>query len=97
MSSLHIHRWGPEPARVLLLHGITSSGATMWQLGEGLAERGVVAPDLLGHGESPDSEGYRAADSPQTSSPAGTSSSAIRSAGWSRYTPPCTTPASRSA
>ena len=48
-----IHRWGPEPARVLLIHGITSSGATMWRLGEGLAERGVVAPDLRGHGEAP--------------------------------------------
>jgi pimeloyl-ACP methyl ester carboxylesterase len=60
MSS--IHRWGPEPARVLLIHGITSSGATMWQLGEGLAERGAIAPDLLGHGESPRSPRYAAAD-----------------------------------
>ena len=58
MSSLHIHRWGPEPARVLLIHGITSSGATMWQLGEGLSDRGAIAPDLLGHGESPDADGY---------------------------------------
>ena len=62
MSSLHIHRWGPEPARVLLIHGITSSGATMWRLGEGLAERGAIAPDLLGHGESPRAERYTAAD-----------------------------------
>ncbi len=58
MSSLHIHRWGPEPARVLLIHGITSSGATMWRLGEGLSHRGAIAPDLLGHGESPDAGGY---------------------------------------
>ncbi|WP_053227622.1 alpha/beta fold hydrolase [Solirubrobacter soli] len=62
MSSLHFHRWGPEPARVLLIHGITSSGATMWQLGEALAERGALAPDLLGHGESPDSDRYTFAD-----------------------------------
>jgi len=62
MSSLHFHRWGPEPARVLLIHGITSSGATMWQLGEALADRGVVAPDLLGHGESPDADRYTVAD-----------------------------------
>ena len=62
MSSLRIHRWGPEPARVLLIHGITSSGATMWRLGEELAERGVIAPDLLGHGESPDAGGYTLAD-----------------------------------
>jgi pimeloyl-ACP methyl ester carboxylesterase len=58
MSGLHMHRWGPEPARVLLIHGITSSGATMWRLGEALAERGAIAPDLLGHGESPDAGGY---------------------------------------
>src|SRR3954451_6996441 len=62
MSSLHAHRWGPEPARVLLIHGITSSGATMWRLGEGLKDRGAIAPDLLGHGESPDSDGYTLAD-----------------------------------
>jgi pimeloyl-ACP methyl ester carboxylesterase len=62
MSSLHIHRWGPEPARVLLIHGITSSGATMWQLGEAYAERGAVAPDLLGHGESPDANHYAVAE-----------------------------------
>jgi pimeloyl-ACP methyl ester carboxylesterase len=60
MSS--IHRWGPEPARVLLIHGIASSGATMWRLGEGLADHGVVAPDLRGHGEGPRTESYRAAD-----------------------------------
>src|SRR5689334_935518 len=58
MSSLHFHRWGREPARVLLIHGITSSGATMWQLGEALTDRGAIAPDLLGHGESPDADRY---------------------------------------
>ena len=62
MSSLRIHRWGPEPARVLLIHGITSSGATMWQLGEGLSDRGAIAPDLLGHGESPDADRYTLAE-----------------------------------
>jgi pimeloyl-ACP methyl ester carboxylesterase len=62
MSSLHIHRWGTEPARVLLIHGITSSGATMWRLGEALADRGAIAPDLLGHGESPDADDYGVAN-----------------------------------
>jgi pimeloyl-ACP methyl ester carboxylesterase len=61
MSSLYIHRWGPQPARVLLIHGITSSGATMWRLGEAFADRGAIAPDLLGHGESPDASDYTAA------------------------------------
>jgi pimeloyl-ACP methyl ester carboxylesterase len=66
MSRLHIHRWGPAPARVLLIHGITSSGATMWRLGEALKARGAIAPDLLGHGESPRAERYTAADFAQT-------------------------------
>ena len=60
---LHLEHWGPASGapRALLLHGITSSGATMWQLGEGLAEHGwsVTAPDLRGHGRSPRAGSYR--------------------------------------
>jgi pimeloyl-ACP methyl ester carboxylesterase len=54
---LHGHRvtyrragWGPV---VVLIHGITGSSATWEHVIEPLAERyTVVAPDLLGHGES---------------------------------------------
>jgi pimeloyl-ACP methyl ester carboxylesterase len=55
--TLHGHRvsyrragWGPV---VLLIHGITGNSLTWDQVIEPLAERyTVVAPDLLGHGES---------------------------------------------
>src|SRR5437764_11480296 len=54
---LHGHRvsyrqagWGPV---VVLIHGITGSSVTWEEVIEPLAERyTVVAPDLLGHGES---------------------------------------------
>src|SRR4051794_28878083 len=54
---LHGHRvsyrrsgWGPV---VVLIHGITGSSLTWEEVIEPLAERyTVVAPDLLGHGES---------------------------------------------
>src|SRR4051794_40778859 len=54
---LHGHRvsyrrsgWGPV---VVLIHGITGSSMTWEEVMEPLAERyTVVAPDLLGHGES---------------------------------------------
>jgi pimeloyl-ACP methyl ester carboxylesterase len=63
---LHLEHWGPTSGapRVLMLHGITSSGATWWQIGEGLADRGwsVTAPDLRGHGKSPRADSYRHAD-----------------------------------
>src|SRR5256714_9236456 len=55
--TLHGHRvsyrragWGPV---VVLIHGIAGSSATWDEVIEPLAERyTVVAPDLLGHGES---------------------------------------------
>src|SRR5438045_2259804 len=55
--TLHGHRvsyrladWGPV---ILLIHGITGSSLTWEEVIEPLAERyTVVAPDLLGHGES---------------------------------------------
>src|SRR5436190_24397801 len=55
--TLHGHRvsyrragWGPV---IVLIHGITGSSVTWEDVIEPLAERyTVVAPDLLGHGES---------------------------------------------
>lgn len=64
---LHTEQWGtgkPAAGRALLLHGITSSAATMWELGEGLAAAGwsAVAVDLPGHGGSGPADSYRFAD-----------------------------------
>lgn len=46
--------WGGTGPNVLLLHGITSSAATLWRIGADLAAAGyrVVAPDMPGHGSS---------------------------------------------
>lgn len=49
--------WG-DPAsdrRVLLVHGLGSSGALMWRLGDALADDGwhATAIDLRGHGDAP--------------------------------------------
>jgi pimeloyl-ACP methyl ester carboxylesterase len=54
------HRWGSGDRRVLLLHGLTSCGATWWRVAEALAGDGfaVYAPDLRGHGRSPKGRGY---------------------------------------
>lgn len=60
--------WGPvddpQAPRALLVHGITSSAATMWELGEGLAAHGwaVTAVDLPGHGGSGPAASYAFAD-----------------------------------
>ena len=58
--------WGdPEAARTaLLLHGLSSSGATWWRVGEALAADGyyVTAVDLRGHGTAPTAEHYGVAD-----------------------------------
>lgn len=65
---LHTVRWGPvddpDAPKALLVHGITSSAATMWELGEGLAEQGwaVTAVDLPGHGSSGPVGSYAFAD-----------------------------------
>jgi lipase len=52
---LAVHAWGPEDApRVVCLHGVTAHGRHFAPLAERLAPRfRVVAPDLLGHGDSP--------------------------------------------
>jgi pimeloyl-ACP methyl ester carboxylesterase len=59
-------RWGAQDAQpaVLLLHGLTSSAGTWWQVASELADRGcsVTAADLRGHGSSPRTTRYRHAD-----------------------------------
>ena len=52
--TLHLRRYGPPgPAQVLMIHGLTGHGARWHRLaGVHLAEIGVLAPDLIGHGRS---------------------------------------------
>ncbi len=55
----------PEPHhRALLVHGLGSSGATMWRMGEALAQLGwsATAVDLRGHGRAPRASRYRIDD-----------------------------------
>jgi lipase len=54
MSRLHVHAWGPVGAPpVLVVHGVTNTGARYRRLAEQqLAGFRVVAPDLRGHGRS---------------------------------------------
>jgi pimeloyl-ACP methyl ester carboxylesterase len=58
---LNTHRWGDGDARVLLIHGICSSGATWWEIAAGIEDATVIAPDLRGPGESPRAGAYTAA------------------------------------
>lgn len=53
--TLALHAWGDDGApRVVCLHGVTSHGRHFAGLAERLADRfHVLAPDLLGHGDSP--------------------------------------------
>ncbi|MGW8481665.1 alpha/beta fold hydrolase [Microbacterium sp. NPDC055903] len=59
MAALTLPRlsWGsPDSAKnALLVHGLGSSGALMWRLGDALADAGwhAVAVDLRGHGDAP--------------------------------------------
>jgi lipase len=64
MSRLHVHAWGDADApAVVCLHGVTSSGRHFEQLAARLAPRHrVVAPDLLGHGDSPREPPWRLDD-----------------------------------
>lgn len=52
---LAVHAWGDEASpRVVCIHGVTSHGRHFAGLASRLADRfRVLAPDLLGHGESP--------------------------------------------
>jgi pimeloyl-ACP methyl ester carboxylesterase len=57
--------WGAPSAsrRALLVHGLGSSGALMWRLGDALADAGwhATAVDLRGHGDAPRSLDYSVA------------------------------------
>ncbi|MFF0227188.1 alpha/beta fold hydrolase [Streptomyces sp. NPDC004629] len=55
MVDLHIEEWGQGNRTAVLLHGLSGSSRTWWQLAPALAARGyrVLAPDLAGHGKSP--------------------------------------------
>ncbi len=57
---LHVRTWGDGGPRILLIHGLASSGAGWWRLGPDLARLGftVVAPDLRGHGDTPPADTY---------------------------------------
>jgi pimeloyl-ACP methyl ester carboxylesterase len=54
--------WGAadSPRRALLVHGLTSNGATWWRVGQALAADGwhVTAVDLRGNGGAPAAERY---------------------------------------
>jgi lipase len=52
--TLALREWGsPDARRIVCLHGVTGHGRHFTRLGERLAPRfRVVAPDLLGHGDS---------------------------------------------
>lgn len=60
MTGLAVRTWGSGSRRALLVHGITSSAETMWELGEFLASCGwtAVAVDLPGHGDSGPVDSY---------------------------------------
>jgi pimeloyl-ACP methyl ester carboxylesterase len=62
---LTVSEWNPGADRkALLVHGLTSVGASWWRVASRLASAGyhVVAPDLRGHGRSPHTETYHLAD-----------------------------------
>jgi lipase len=54
LTALHLHSWGsPEAPAVLVVHGVTNTGARYRRLAEeGLPQHRVMAPDLRGHGGS---------------------------------------------
>lgn len=53
--TLRVHEWGdPDAPRVVCLHGVTGHGRHFERLAERLAPRfHVLAPDLIGHADSP--------------------------------------------
>jgi pimeloyl-ACP methyl ester carboxylesterase len=58
-------RWGrPGGPRALLVHGVQASGNCWWQIADAVAHAGldVAAPDLRGHGQSPNGQSYRLDD-----------------------------------
>ena len=64
MRELAVHRFGdPDAPAVVCLHGVTSWGGHFERLAERLAPRHrVIAPDLLGHGDSPREPPWRIED-----------------------------------
>ncbi len=52
MAELHVEEWGSGDRTAVLIHGLSGSSRTWWQVGPELARRGyhVIAPDLAGHG-----------------------------------------------
>jgi lipase len=64
VTRLHVRSWGdPDAPPVVCLHGVTGSGRHFGRLAARLApEYRVVAPDLLGHGDSPQEPPWRLAD-----------------------------------
>jgi pimeloyl-ACP methyl ester carboxylesterase len=60
--ALPMLEWGVRGSkRALLLHGLSSAGATWWRIADALAGAGyhVTAPDLRGHGNAPHTASYR--------------------------------------
>lgn len=58
---LPVVEWGERGrGRVLLIHGLSSSGHVWWRVADRLAAAGwiVSAPDLRGHGDAPRTESY---------------------------------------
>ncbi|MGZ4517705.1 MAG: alpha/beta fold hydrolase [Mycobacteriaceae bacterium] len=54
-AALHVHHFGPSDGPpVLVLHGVSGHGARWWAVAEQLPHVRVIAPDLRGHGRSPD-------------------------------------------
>ena len=66
MPELPAITWGDPTAdrRALLIHGLTSSGATWWRVAESLAAHGwhVTAVDLRGNGDAAVADSYAFAD-----------------------------------
>jgi pimeloyl-ACP methyl ester carboxylesterase len=66
MPELPATTWGDPNAdrRALLVHGLTSSGATWWRVAEALAADGwhVTAVDLRGNGDAPTAASYGFSD-----------------------------------
>ena len=64
--TLPVHTWGDASVarRALLLHGLSSSGATWWRVADALVADGyfVTAVDLRGHGTAPTADSYAVVD-----------------------------------
>jgi lipase len=62
-GALHVHSFGDVgAAQIACLHGVTSWGGHFAPLADRLADRRVLAPDLLGHGSSPREPPWRIDD-----------------------------------